>query len=123
MHATAENFGNVHGELLSKIIIKNTRLPSFGDILLRLPSLEIIGPGGSVRLSSYEYRILWLLVRAQGTVITVDEIMYFIYDDSDKDLPLGNSTQVLISRVRKKIKGVQSMVRIEVFRGFGYLLE
>jgi DNA-binding response OmpR family regulator len=122
MHATAENFDRVHGELLAKIYAGIASQPSFGDITLDTFSRKVFGPEKAERLTIKEYSILWLLVRAQGRFITHDEIAYFLYEETDRDIPLGNCVQVFVSRVRKKLRKVKATVSIETFHSFGYFL-
>jgi DNA-binding response OmpR family regulator len=122
MHATAENFDNVHGELLTKIYAGDAVIPTFGDISLDITTKMVRGPEGAIRLTDKEYCVLWLLVRARGGYVGVDEIIYFLYDDSDADIPLANNTQVFVSRARKKIIQTKANVQIDILRGYGYLL-
>lgn len=126
-----EYFHDVHADLLTKIGAGVPASPSFGDISLDISSQNVCGPEvptlfGSerltVKLTVKEYCILWLLVRAQGGLISGDEIAYFIYEDMDEDIPLGNTTQVFVCRARKKIERVQGTVDIQMFRGIGYQL-
>ena len=123
MHATAENFDKTHGNLLQKICSTSARSPQYGDIYLRLMTRHVVGPRGFEILTPKEYQVLWLLVRGQGAVITPDEMMYFLYEETDEDLPLGNSIQVFITRARKKIGLVSERVHLLTYRGFGNFLD
>jgi len=74
-------------------------------------------------LTPVEYQVLWLLVRAQGGVISDADVMRFTYEDSNQDLPLSNGTAVLIGRIKKKLQLVAGdTVMIETVRGLGYRL-
>lgn len=121
MHATAENFDDTHGLLLKKISARFGANNSFKDITIS-QFREVVSQKGRVGLSIGEFQCLWLLVRAQGNIITSDELSYFLYEDSDGDLPLTNVSQVFIGRVRKKLEKIGSTISIETIHGFGYRL-
>jgi DNA-binding response OmpR family regulator len=124
MHATAQNFDMTHDILLGKIGAGQPSSHSVGDITFLLNTAgnagKIVGRLSTEKLTRFEYQIFWLLSRAPGALITRDEIMYFIYDEKEKDIPLFNTVEVFISRIRKKLQRVTDAVAIETFRGFGY---
>ena len=95
MHATAENFDSVHDELLDKISHNTGSRSQYGDISLNVLTRSVRGASGVIRLTVTEFQILWLLVRGQGTIITRDEVSYFLYEESEDDIPLCNSVEVL----------------------------
>lgn len=57
----------------------------------------------NIRLEPQEYQILWLLNSRSGSFVSEDEIIQFLYEDSGKDIPLGNSIDVRITNLRKKL--------------------
>lgn len=107
-----------------KIASREDSSSRFKDIYIHFFAHEknLRGQLGSTHLTAHECMMLWLLIRGQGCVITRDEMVYFIYDDSEDDIPLGNSTEVVMARVRKKLAQVSNRVIIETVRGMGYRL-
>jgi DNA-binding response OmpR family regulator len=122
MSPSDEVSDTVHYELLDKLGAGRAQRCSFGDIALVLPTKKLQNQRGYFVLTDREYLLLWLLVRAQGSLITQDEMMYFIYDEKDKDIPLSNCLEVFLSRLRKKISALSQTVAIETFRSIGYRL-
>lgn len=103
------------------------REPSFGNLKmdLRNQSIENTKTGVTERLSASEYKLLWMLVRAQGNLITESEMNEFMYEErpDHKDLPLSNTVKVFITKLRHKLQGVLGeTVQIESEQGMGYRL-
>ncbi|MDP2649114.1 MAG: winged helix-turn-helix domain-containing protein [bacterium] len=86
------------------------KLPRFGPIELDLESksVRLTGTNKSESLSQFEYQILWILVRAKGGFVPRSDIESFIYSDiaDDKDLPLGNSFDVKLHSLRRKLHNI-----------------
>lgn len=122
MHTTAENFDKVHDELLAKIGDSQESRSRYGDLSLDTRTRSVRGARGAAKLTPTEYQILWLLVRGQGTIISRDEFSYFLYEESDNDIPLCNTVEVFIVRLRKKLRDITPTVIISTFKGIGYQL-
>ncbi|WP_416897688.1 MAG: response regulator transcription factor [Minwuia sp.] len=86
----------------------------FGDVEIDTAAQRVFVAGQDARLTAHEYRILNYLAHNTGRVISKNQIMDHVHDlDSEA---LSNGTEVLISRIRKKI----GRDRIETVRGLGY---
>lgn len=107
-----------------KLELGKERRPEFGPIWLDLNSRRVALANSSDHedLSSTEYQILWLLIRASGNMITEEEMLNFIHDDDSKDAPVGNQVNVYISKLREKLNRLtRGTVKIETIRGLaGY---
>lgn len=123
MHVRAENITDIHCLLLSKITEHGGAQTHFSEIRLDLESRLLLGPKGVVKLTPYEFQVLWLIIRTQKTVIAPAEIYYFLYEDSEDDIPLSNTVEVMVVRIRAKLKKVSDEVLINIDRGFGYRIE
>jgi two-component system, OmpR family, response regulator PhoP len=74
-----------------------------------------------VELTSFEYRILELLMMRAGAVISKTELTERIYaQDFDRD---SNTIEVFIGRLRRKLDPDNSLKPIETLRGRGYRLQ
>ena len=103
------------------------RRAEFGPIWLDMTSKSLQSKGSGERqiLTPSEYQTLWLLIRAQGNPISEQDILEFIHDDVDADIPLGNEVSVFLAHLRQKLqKQTQGAVTIENMRGHGtYILK
>lgn len=122
MHDVADCFEKIHYGLMDKLNAGTLTSPQYGDVSLCLVQRQLVGVGGQKPLTPMEFQIMWLLTRAQGGYVTRDEIMYFLYDDEERDLPLFNSVEVMVGRIRRKLAAVSEGVKIWTFRSFGYQL-
>lgn len=91
-----------------------------GDFSCNLLSGRIDGPKGSQELTKNEIRILSVLSRKKGEIVTRDELMnelwdnYLFVDD--------NTLTVNITRLRGKLESIGIQNRILTKRGMGYQL-
>jgi two-component system, OmpR family, response regulator CpxR len=72
----------------------------------------------AIDITATEFDILDLLVRAEGRVVTRDEVCGMLYQR--KATPFERALEVHISRLRKKTEGAGLVIRS--IRGVGYLL-
>ena len=70
-------------------------------------------------LTSIGYQILFLLVTAQGRVITRNQLLEFIESKTGNFIE-DNTLSVHIKRLREKIGVYQDRAYIETIRGIGY---
>ncbi len=121
-----ERYQDPHETLLPKLDAGENREPVFGSLRLDLETREAFVENKSVELTKSEYQILWLLVRANGNIVSSEEIENFLYEDisDDQDGPLHNIIPVFLTRIRKKLDPLtEGKVKIGTFRGVGYFLE
>jgi two-component system, OmpR family, response regulator PhoP len=91
---------------------------SCGDIDLDTRTQSVRLAGSDVELTSYEYRILELLMLRAGEIISKTELTEKLYEqDFERD---SNVIEVFIGRLRKKLDPDNSRQPIETLRGRGY---
>lgn len=77
---------------------------------------RLIIQGRNIELTRFEARLLDLLIRAKNRPLSRSEIWDKLYGD---DYPLTNSIDVIIARLRRKIKN-SPYLSISTVRGVGY---
>jgi two-component system, OmpR family, response regulator PhoP len=76
--------------------------------------------GADLDLTTYEYRVLELLVRERARVVSKQELSDYLYPhDEDRD---SNVLEVLVGRLRRKLDPDGTLAPIETLRGRGYRL-
>ena len=74
--------------------------------------------GADLDLTTYEYRVLELLVRERARVVSKQELSDYLYPhDEDRD---SNVLEVLVGRLRRKLDPAGTLAPIETLRGRGY---
>ncbi len=74
--------------------------------------------GAPLDLTTYEYRVLELLVRERARVVSKQELSDYLYPhDEDRD---SNVLEVLVGRLRRKLDPEGTLAPIETLRGRGY---
>lgn len=77
--------------------------------------------GNPVELSPREWELLELLVNQRDRVVTKDQIVQTWSGNPGEAVGAGNSIEVYIHRLRRKLEGARLQIR--TVRGLGYLLE
>lgn len=118
------------GELLSRIHAllrragikkeeESARLVS-GDLEIDLAASKVLLHGKKLELTAMEYRLLCLLVRSAGNIITRDVILNELWDGSGNFVD-DNTLSVYIRRLREKIEvNPSEPEHLITIRGFGY---
>jgi two-component system OmpR family response regulator len=87
-----------------------------GSIALNPRLAKVTVDGATVKLTSFEYRLLSYLMHHRGRVISQSELTDHIYSHaSDRD---SNTVEVFVARLRRKL----GSSAIETVRGLGYRL-
>ena len=74
--------------------------------------------GAVLELTTFEYRVLELLVRERARVVSKQELSDYLYPhDEDRD---SNVLEVLVGRLRRKLDPAGTLLPIETVRGRGY---
>jgi len=96
---------------------QTTEVLRAGDLELDPIQRRATRAGQPMNLTPREFDVLWLLIQAQGRVVSRSELLHRLWDlDFD---PETNSLQVHVSRLRRKLsKGGKA--QIETVRGEGY---
>jgi two-component system response regulator PhoP len=89
-----------------------------GSIALDTAAGRVTANGQPVELTSYEYRVLELLMMRRGEVLSKSELTEHLYNqDFDRD---SNVIEVFIRRLRRKLDPEGRSNPIETVRGRGY---
>ncbi len=116
-------------ELLARVNVQlrkndnGTNLIEYGDITLNLEKLILKNnkTNDEINIIGKEFNLLELLINNSNSIISKEQIFNKIWGyDSDSDI---NSLEVYMSFLRKKLKLINSKVKIKVIRNMGYKLE
>jgi two-component system response regulator PhoP len=89
-----------------------------GAIVLDTRTQQLRVNGETVELTSFEYRLLELLMLHAGEVLSKTELTEKLYEqDFERD---SNVIEVLIARIRRKLDPQEVLNPIETLRGRGY---
>ena len=91
-----------------------------GGLTLDKTARRAILAGESLELSGREWTLLELLVQQRDKVVTKEQI-HQAWSDEGGETGGGNSIEVYIHRLRRKLEGARLVIR--TVRGLGYLLE
>lgn len=91
-----------------------------GDVVLDQVGRRITVAGDALELSGREWTLLQLLAENAGEVVTKEQITRTWTADGS-DAGVGNSIEVYVHRLRRKLEN--SALTIRTVRGIGYLLE
>ncbi len=92
----------------------------YGDISIDLLGSRVLLKGNPLELTSAEYRLLCLLVRNAGRVVTRNVILNELWDGTG-DFVDDNTLSVYIRRLREKVEDDPSYPEhLITVRGFGY---
>ena len=86
-----------------------------GQLLISLESREIQLDSESVRIGSRAFDILELLIRAQGTLVSKDEIMRRVWPDTVVE---ENNLQVHVAALRKALGADRDLIKTVPGRGY-----
>lgn len=90
-----------------------------GALALDDASRTVTVNGVALDLTDPERRVLVALATKPDTVVSKAELSYALYSDKARAAE-SNVVEVLISRVRKKLKAAGAAGAVETSRGLGY---
>jgi len=105
--------------LLRRSLVSKERKLTVGALVLDLGARCASCEGTALELTPSEWRILEVLVRRAGKVVTKEQLRGAFA--SNEDLVSPNAVEVKISRLRTKLAAAG--ISIRTVRGFGYLLD
>jgi DNA-binding response OmpR family regulator len=89
-----------------------------GDITLNLESYEATNKEGSIGLTTHEFQLVAILAKSQGRVLNRDQILDQL---SGRDwVPYDRSIDVLVGKIRNKVKAAGEPNLIITVRNAGY---
>lgn len=121
-----EKYQDPRETLLYKLDAGTDKEPTFGPLSLHLENRTASVGEKEIKLTPTEYQILWILVRAQGGVVSEAEIESFLHEHKpeDRDLPLTNAIASNVTRVRRKLEEFEGEnMTIGNVKELGYFLE
>lgn len=118
------------GELCSRIraqlrrsgmaVRRKPLFKKLGDITIDLLGSKVLLNGKTLELTNAEYRLLCLLVKNEGLIMTREKILDELWD-SNKDFVDDNTLSVYVRRLREKVESNPSQPEhLITVRGFGY---
>lgn len=90
---------------------------TFGDVEVNTQTREVWSEGQLVDLTSLEFDLLEMLIRAGGRVVTREEITAALLERESS--PYDRALDVHISHLRRKLASAGEMIR--TIRGIGYV--
>lgn len=114
-------------EMLARVRALLRRPPSVQESILRLGNMECDAAASEVRclgrpidLKRKERRLLTILLRSNGRVVP-KELLVTMLSEWSNEVSV-NAIEALVSRLRKRLRAVQSGVAINTVHGTGYRL-
>ena len=101
--------------------IRRKNVLELGELVLDLTTLRAFRKGQEIHLSHTEYRLLELLVRNTGRVVTRGEILGTIWGQGRE--VTENTLDAFVRLLRKKIDQEFEVKLLHTHRGFGYSAE
>jgi len=95
---------------------KKTQLVA-GDLILDTKQMQVFVSSVPIKVTPLEFRLLSFLIHQDGRVVSQEELATNIYFQDQE--PDSNAVEVLIGRLRKKLK----IDILKTRRGFGYYIE
>lgn len=89
-----------------------------GDLVLEMKVGRMFRSGREIRLSPTEFRLLELLVRNQGKVVSRSAIVETVW--GDRRVVEENTVDAFVRLLRRKVDDLASTKLIQTHRGFGY---
>jgi DNA-binding response OmpR family regulator len=90
---------------------------TLGPIEIRLASRLAVASGREIPLTAREFDILEVLVRHRGRIVTRPNLLIAVWGD---DVDAGESLDVLLTRLRRKLADAGAPDAIRTHRGVGY---
>ena len=107
--------------LKRKIDIEDTNILEFKDLKLDLNKGKMISNDNEITINGKELELLEILLLNKNQIVTREILENKIWGyDSDAEY---NNVEVYLSFVRKKLKLINSNVKIKAVRGVGYKLD
>jgi DNA-binding response OmpR family regulator len=114
-------------ELLARLRALARRPATALDVVLQIADLgldtntrAVRRAGRAVSLTAREFAMLEYLMRNAHRVVSRGQILAGVWDDNFD--PVGNSVDVLVSRIRRKIEAGEHPRLLHTVRGGGYVL-
>ena len=100
---------------------QNLNVLQYGDLVLNADRLKVFSKESEAELTRNECRILTLLMRHNGNLVTRNQLMQFLWDD--ECFVDDNTLTVNVNRLRKKLSEIGLGDYIKTMKGEGYRLK
>jgi two-component system OmpR family response regulator len=100
---------------------KRTEQLVLGNVVLNRLTRQVLVAGTECNLTAKEFQLLEHFLLNQGNVVTRAELLEKVWDMHFD--PGSNVVDVHVTRLRKKLEGSKSDIRIGAKRGQGFMLE
>ncbi len=98
----------------------NLNILQYKDMMVNMEDLRVFYKGNEVNLTPNECRILSMLVRSGGKIITRSRLIKALWDD--ESFVDDNTLTVNVNRLRKKLREAGLFNCIQTVKGEGYML-
>lgn len=99
---------------------KETSLLEYNGVIINLKDSTCIYKDKKVELTKNEFRILYLLMKNNGSVISRDKIMRSLWED--ESFVDDSTLTVNINRLRKRLEDIGLSSLIQTKKGQGYMI-
>lgn len=104
--------------LLRRAMQSASEQVQLGPLRVDFSAQQVALDGHPLELTTFEYRLLELLIRQRSRIVSKQELSDYLYPhDQDRD---SNVLEVLIARLRRKLDANGTLAPIETVRGRGY---
>jgi len=107
--------------LLRRNLLRPTEELVVGDLRVDPWRRAVWCGSAALPLTAREYQLVEALARAAGGIVSREDLLEQAWGERDE--PMSNTVDVLISRLRRKLVAAGSRVAIETARGLGYRLQ
>jgi two-component system OmpR family response regulator len=101
-------------------LVRDPEVLRQGDLLLNRGTNRVSRGEREVELTPKEFRLLWLLAERAGAIVSREELLEALWDDTD--FVDDNTLTVNVARVRRRLEELGLPQAIETKRGQGYRL-
>lgn len=104
----------------ANLSVDNSELINANEFVLNISKSRIEKDGNTIELTNNEIKILKYLLKNRDRIVSRDEIMEYLWEDSS--FVDDNTLTVNITRIRNKLTELDLKDLIETKRGQGYIL-
>jgi len=119
--ATEELLARIKALLRRKPNYKEEHVLSYGDLSLNIDTFTLSNKDKQVTLMNKELQIMVLLIKAGGSIVSLDTISKNAWDIDSYST--NENVWVFISYLRKKLENINAKTKIKSIRYQGYYLE
>ena len=119
--STEELLARIKALLRRKPNYNDKQVFSYGDIVLDVNTFSLSNGDKQITLMNKELQIMALLIKAQGSIVSLDTITKKAWDIDAYST--NENVWVFVSYLRKKLEKINSKTKIKSIRYQGYYLE